>query len=89
MEIDMDRIKQVIEQMASVLDHTRGIVRRDGGPMVRLRTNGRSVEMPPLLMGVGFAVLLLAGLFFTGREPHMGMPEDVMRDSVRLQPAER
>ena len=87
MEIDMDRIGQVIEQMATVLDHARGIVRRDPtASALRLRTNGRAVEIPPMLMVAGVAMLVVAGVFFGGREPLSARSEPMLSDASRFQP---
>lgn len=57
MEIDLDRARQVLVKFTEALQEAREVVRIDPSGTLRLRTNGRTIELP-----LGWAAAALLGL---------------------------
>jgi len=57
MEIDLDRARQVLVKLTEALQEAQEVVRIESGGTVRLRANGRTIELP-----LGWAVAALLGL---------------------------
>ncbi|MDR5709141.1 MAG: hypothetical protein QN172_10050 [Armatimonadota bacterium] len=70
MEIDLDRAKQVLVKLSEALQEVREVVRVDHSGLVRLRTNGRTIELPLAWAAAGLLGLLVASVVsgMQGRE---------------------
>jgi hypothetical protein len=70
MEIDLDRAKQVLVKLSEALQEVREVVRVDQSGLVRLRTDGRTIELPLTWAAVGLLGLLVASVIsgIQGRE---------------------
>ncbi len=62
MEIDLDRAKEVLVKLSEALQEAQEIVRVDRSGMVRLRTDGRTIELPIAWAAAGLLGLLLASV---------------------------
>ncbi len=62
MEIDLDRAKGVLVKLSEALQEAQEIVRVDRSGMVRLRTDGRTIELPIAWAAAGLLGLLLASV---------------------------
>ncbi|MCS7172750.1 MAG: hypothetical protein N0A24_04990 [Armatimonadetes bacterium] len=70
MEIDLDRAKQVLVKLSEALQEVREVVRVDQSGLVRLRSDGRTIELPLVWAAAGLLGLLVASVVsgMQGRE---------------------
>jgi hypothetical protein len=62
MEVDLERAKRALAMVSEALDELRGVVRPDGSGTLRIRTEGKTIELPVSWAAAGLVAFAVASV---------------------------
>lgn len=60
MEVDLERAKRALTMVSEALDELRGVVRPDRSGTLRIRTEGKTIELPVSWAAAGLVAFAVA-----------------------------